>query len=542
MLKIYRATVLSKLEYGCTIYGSARKSVLQKLDPVHHTVLRLCSGAFRTSPVKSLYVECYEPALELKRQMLSLHYYFKIQSNSNHPFHDFKLRPFLLRLQNARKSFIPVFFTRVHDILSDLNLLYLHVTPHPKTNFPPWGIPVVQFLNPFKTFIRSDTADIVYQQIFIEHRQEYNDFIAIYTDGSKSADHVSFAVVFPNTTLSFKLHSSCSVFTAEIAAVLLALEQISDFLERKFIIYTDSLSVLESLKSFYMHSHHHPLVLNVLHLLNKLASRDFNIILCWVPSHVGIVGNEEADKAAKLASTQTNSTVPLTDFKKYIKLLFHTKWERQWDTETENKLHAVKPHVQPWPSLMNRKADTLLTRLRFGAAWSNLWLLRHKTKLKLLTRVNVPRVIPQRPERYIFDKADWASFTTRAKITWDIVQYPDLNVAIDNVTASILRAADETIPKSSTKFPKLRKPWWNRQCTETRKNQQIAWNKFRRHPTVANLIAFQRAKSIARRQAQRESWIKLISNINSSISVTDMWNLVKKACGIYPDYPLSYLR
>ncbi|GBN66475.1 hypothetical protein AVEN_156343-1, partial [Araneus ventricosus] len=366
MLKIYNATVLSKLEYGCTIYGSARKSVLQKLDPVHHTALRLCSGAFRTSPVKSLYVECCEPALELKRQMLSLHYYFKIQSNSNHPFHDFKLRPFLIRLQNARKSFIPVFFTRVQDILNDLNLLHLHVTPEPKSNFPPWGIPVVQFLNPFKTFIKSDTAGIIYQQIFIEHRQEYNDFIAIYTDGSKSSDHVSFAVIFPNTTFSFKLHPSCSVFTAEIAAVLLALEKISDCLERKFIIYTDSLSVLESLKSFYIHSHHHPLVLNVLHLLNKLASRDFNILLCWVPSHVGIVGNEAADKAAKLANTITNSTVPLTDFKKYIKVLLYAKWQRQWDTETDNKLHSVKPHVQPWPSLTTRKADTLLTRLRVG--------------------------------------------------------------------------------------------------------------------------------------------------------------------------------
>ncbi|GBO16061.1 hypothetical protein AVEN_192979-1 [Araneus ventricosus] len=366
LLKIYRATVLSKFEYGCTIYGSARKIVLQKLDPVHHTALRLCSGAFRTSPVKSLYVECCEPALELKRQMLSLHYYFKIQSNSNHPFHDFKLRPFLIRLQNDRKSFISVFFTRVQDILNDLNLLHLHVTPEPKINFPPWGIPVVQFLNPFKTFIKSDTAGIIYQQIFIEHRQEYNDFIAIYTDSSKSSDHVSFAVIFPNTTFSFKLHPSCSVFTAEIAAVLLALEKISDCLERKFIIYTDSLSVLESLKSFYIHSHHHPLVLNVLHLLNKLASRDFNILLCWVPSHVGIVGNEEADKAAKLASTHTNSTVPLTDFKKYTKFLFYTKWQRQWDMETENKLHSVKPHVQPWPSLTTRKADTLLTRLPVG--------------------------------------------------------------------------------------------------------------------------------------------------------------------------------
>ncbi|GBN78441.1 hypothetical protein AVEN_130615-1 [Araneus ventricosus] len=162
-----------------------------------------------------------------------------------------------------------------------------------------------------------------------------------------------------------RLTTGPGVFTAETAAVLLALEKISDCLERKFIIYTDSLSVLESLKSFYMHSHHHPLVLNVLNLLNKLASRDFNI-LCWVPSHVGIVVNEKADKAAKLATAPTNSSTSLTDFKKYTKLLFYTKWQRRWDTETENKLHAVKPHLQLWSSLMNRKADTLLARLRVG--------------------------------------------------------------------------------------------------------------------------------------------------------------------------------
>ncbi|GBO23693.1 hypothetical protein AVEN_221081-1 [Araneus ventricosus] len=81
---------------------------------------------------------------------------------------------------------------------------------------------------------------------------------------------------------------------------------------------------------------------------------------------LGLWANEEADKAAKLANTVTNSTVPLTDFKKYTKFLFYTKWQRQWDTETENKLHSVKPHVQPWPSLTTRKADTLLTRLRVG--------------------------------------------------------------------------------------------------------------------------------------------------------------------------------
>ncbi|GBM41419.1 putative RNA-directed DNA polymerase from transposon X-element [Araneus ventricosus] len=46
MLKIYRATILSKLDYGCPIYGSTRKSIIQQLDPIHHAALRLCSGAF----------------------------------------------------------------------------------------------------------------------------------------------------------------------------------------------------------------------------------------------------------------------------------------------------------------------------------------------------------------------------------------------------------------------------------------------------------------------------------------------------------------
>ncbi|GBM66257.1 hypothetical protein AVEN_35535-1 [Araneus ventricosus] len=41
-------------------------------------------------------------------------------------------------------------------------------------------------------------------------------------------------------------------------------------------------------------------------------------------------------------------------------------WQEQWDSETNNKLHAVKPLVQLWPSLTNWKADNLITCLRIG--------------------------------------------------------------------------------------------------------------------------------------------------------------------------------
>ena len=71
LLKLYRSLVRSKLDYGCIIYGSARKSYLQMLDPIHNQGLRLALGAFRTSPFASLYVEADEPSLYSRREKVS---------------------------------------------------------------------------------------------------------------------------------------------------------------------------------------------------------------------------------------------------------------------------------------------------------------------------------------------------------------------------------------------------------------------------------------------------------------------------------------
>ena len=54
LLRIYRSHIRSKLDYGCIVYGSARRSYLAVLDPIANQGLRLCSGAFRTSPIESL--------------------------------------------------------------------------------------------------------------------------------------------------------------------------------------------------------------------------------------------------------------------------------------------------------------------------------------------------------------------------------------------------------------------------------------------------------------------------------------------------------
>ena len=70
--------------YGSIVYGSTRASYIKCLDPIHNQGLRLCLGAFRTSPMESLYVVANEESLYKRRERLSIHYALK--SNSKHTY------------------------------------------------------------------------------------------------------------------------------------------------------------------------------------------------------------------------------------------------------------------------------------------------------------------------------------------------------------------------------------------------------------------------------------------------------------------------
>ena len=85
LLKLYRSLVRSKLDCGCIVYGSASKTALTKLDPVHNQGLCFSLGAFRSSPVESLYAEAHEPPLEIRREKLALQYTIKLKAKPGNP-------------------------------------------------------------------------------------------------------------------------------------------------------------------------------------------------------------------------------------------------------------------------------------------------------------------------------------------------------------------------------------------------------------------------------------------------------------------------
>jgi len=164
-----------------------------------------------------------------------------------------------------------------------------------------------------------------------------------------------------------RLPDSASVFTAEVWAIIKALDELKDSSASKFIIYTDSLSCLQALQHMKLE---HPLIGMVIRKCVFLSIAKKDVVFCCVPSHVGIKGNEKADSAAKSALNLPHAKVgiPYSDFKYCIGQYIFSTWQDDWNGAVANKLHSVKPVLGDWQSSYRqcRKDEVVLCRARIG--------------------------------------------------------------------------------------------------------------------------------------------------------------------------------
>ena len=80
------------------------------------------------------------------------------------------------------------------------------------------------------------------------------------------------------------------------------------------IFFSESLSALQSLGKLKTD---HPLLIQIQELLYKINADQKEIVFMWVPGHVGIPGNEAADRAVKeaLDKKPTADLMPFSDRK-----------------------------------------------------------------------------------------------------------------------------------------------------------------------------------------------------------------------------------
>ena len=108
----------------------------------------------------------------------------------------------------------------------------------------------------------------------------------------------------------------------------------------------------------------------ILHMCHCFSGHK-DIVFCWVPSHIGIQGNERADTLAQAALDKTKQFYykiyhNYTDFKYNISVYLDDILQGEWNINVTSKLFEVQPIIKRSFTPMERgRDDVVLCRVLF---------------------------------------------------------------------------------------------------------------------------------------------------------------------------------
>lgn len=382
--RLYIALVRSRLDYGSTMYGNASPRLLNKLDVVQNQCLRFCGGFIKDTPIFTMESELCIPHLKYRRAYLSDKYFLKLSARQC----DYLTKQ-LERLDNMlkvglkywRKNQFPLLLESFRKY-SNLPMSKFEILPQFELPFPDKTLPWDQIIMTKIHTIDEPKAKLSIRDL--KQRSEeainqlYRNFSHIFTDGSKTTDGSSCAFYDKDADFGakFRIENFCiPIMGVELAAINEAVNYMCSTNYHKIVIFTDSKSSLQHLlrcikgdiigrKEAYL----------VIKCIARLIRNGAEVRLQWVPSHVGIAGNETADS---LSSDALRNGIPLNilphfmDHLPLIKKNNHSEFKTYFNECSKTKgiwyrTIVSEPPRTPWfsTSNMNRKELVLCFRIR----------------------------------------------------------------------------------------------------------------------------------------------------------------------------------
>lgn len=375
LIMLYKNLILTIIDYGSIIYGSATNTVLKPLDTLQNKALRIAIGALHSTPINNLLAETHVMPLNWRRRILS----YKFTSNRLWLQTDISLAQLATDILTqpywSRKTTPPLInsFTEViNNLTPDQSCSTL---PCFKYNFL-LSLPNNHFL---------DTTCLPTQQTKFnsEISKKWPNGWYLYTDASKTSDGVGCAFLDPSHNISqqFKLPKFISIYSAEMIAIHQCLAHIKNYSNypNNIIIFSDSQTVIKKLKYPKFCNKNSEIIYSILKIISEIETGHIKLKVVWIRGHSGIVHNERVDVLAKQAIITGMDYFPPylnQEITAQYKQRTWSDWNEEYKTSLQNKgqfygrLHPQIPN-KPWfTSKQPRKLITTIARLKFNHNFS----------------------------------------------------------------------------------------------------------------------------------------------------------------------------
>lgn len=383
--RIYIASIRSRLDFGSILYNNASKSNLLKLDKAQNQALRVIGGFVKSTPIHVMECElCVQP-LQIRRSFLAGKFCLKAMSELNNEtikvIHELST---LITRRYWRHKQVP--------ILVNMYLKYKNMNIHSAVRLDMYTLDFwINWYNVgdvVKDCIEGiDRAKKEYNivhlrqtcTLFLEER--YSSHYKIFTDGSKdTCPQSSMGVAFfdsqTNNSRKIKIFNNMSIMYLELIAIFEALLYIKSIDCNKFVILCDSKSSLQHVARCTSYLRGTPIAYDIIKLIFELKALSKEVVLQWIPSHIGLEGNEKVDSLAKEASCDgvNRNILPFfTDCIYSVKEHCYLLWKVHFDERSVEKgiwyrTLQNEPWKSPWFEIVNINRNILIIafRLRSG--------------------------------------------------------------------------------------------------------------------------------------------------------------------------------